>query len=201
MITAEQERALTEIGERHPQHFMVKFCTECQQWYRTAMRTARQMGLQNGQPLRTFDLGCGFGYFILACRKLGHHVQGLDLPDWVIQGAATVLGITYWPHTITAQKPLPLAVDHCDLITTFGVNFRHSARSYWGWDEYRYLAQDVLSRLNPGGRWVLRPNQASASGKQFSDLFDQAAWQTAVGDFAHVAVRGPEVELRPNGHD
>lgn len=39
------------------------------------------------------DLGCGYGYFLYACRRKGFHVMGLDISEWAGQYAKGQLGI------------------------------------------------------------------------------------------------------------
>ncbi|MFX0201397.1 MAG: class I SAM-dependent methyltransferase [Candidatus Hodarchaeota archaeon] len=40
------------------------------------------------------DIGCGYGYFLDACRRHGYQVQGLDISEWAAQYAAEKLGIS-----------------------------------------------------------------------------------------------------------
>ena len=42
---------------------------------------------------KVLDIGCGYGYFLAACRKYGYDVQGLDFSDWAVQHAVKNVGI------------------------------------------------------------------------------------------------------------
>ncbi|MFH1954278.1 MAG: class I SAM-dependent methyltransferase [Pseudomonadota bacterium] len=51
------------------------------------MRAAKRSG-------RLLDIGCGYGYFLFACRKEGFEVQGLDVSEWARQYAEQKLGLS-----------------------------------------------------------------------------------------------------------
>lgn len=40
------------------------------------------------------DIGCGYGYFLDACRRQGYHVQGLDVSEWAARYATEKLGLS-----------------------------------------------------------------------------------------------------------
>jgi 2-polyprenyl-3-methyl-5-hydroxy-6-metoxy-1,4-benzoquinol methylase len=40
---------------------------------------------------RLLDIGCGYGYFLAACREKGYDVQGLDISDWAVRYATDKL--------------------------------------------------------------------------------------------------------------
>jgi len=42
---------------------------------------------------RVLDIGCGYGYFLAACREHGYDVQGLDVSGWAVQHAMDRLGL------------------------------------------------------------------------------------------------------------
>ena len=42
---------------------------------------------------KVLDVGCGYGYFLAACRTYGYDVHGLDISIWASQHAADKLGI------------------------------------------------------------------------------------------------------------
>jgi 2-polyprenyl-3-methyl-5-hydroxy-6-metoxy-1,4-benzoquinol methylase len=42
---------------------------------------------------RLLDIGCGYGYFLAACRKQGYNVAGLDVSEWAVQYATQKLGL------------------------------------------------------------------------------------------------------------
>lgn len=39
------------------------------------------------------DIGCGYGYFLDACRRAGYQVHGLDVSDWAVRYAVETLGL------------------------------------------------------------------------------------------------------------
>jgi hypothetical protein len=80
------------------------------------------------------------------------------LPDPVIEQAAELYGVRYRPLSITAGQQLPNDLRCFDLITMFGVNLRLPDGRHWTWSEWEPFGRDLLSRLVPGGRLVLRPN-------------------------------------------
>lgn len=40
------------------------------------------------------DIGCGYGYFLAACREEGYEVKGIDVSEWAVEYAAQKLGIS-----------------------------------------------------------------------------------------------------------
>ena len=180
MISLAQQSALHKLRDDHPSHFMVKFCANAQDWLLEAHRIAAQLNLNAPPVKRILDVGTGFGYFQLACKRFGHDIVGLDVPDTFIQTAAAILGVSYIAHEIYAYQALPEDLMGYDVVTTFGVNFRHAQNQYWGWREYGFLARDVLGRLRPTGQWILRPNRANVEHLSFAYLFDEAAWRNAL---------------------
>lgn len=153
-------RSLAELYDAYPGHPMRKFFRDSDRWLRIAAEIAAGLGL-DGPPfgLRILDIGCGVGQFVRVCKDLGHCANGLDLPDPIIAEAARCYGVQYRPFIIVPGKPLPADLDMFDLITMFGVNLRRADGAfYWVWREWESFGLDVVSRLAPGGRWVLRPN-------------------------------------------
>jgi 2-polyprenyl-3-methyl-5-hydroxy-6-metoxy-1,4-benzoquinol methylase len=196
MITAEQERQLAELWATSVGHYMHKFAMTPKAWYAEAMQIARGVGLDEGPPLKILDIGCGFGYFLAACNMLGHESTGLDVTDDLIARAAWILRVHLVPHAITAYEPLPAELTGYDLITTFGVNFRHAPEVYWGGDDYAFLAADIRKRLRPGGRWLLRPNQTDEAESAIALLMAPDWWREVAGHQATITVSSHEVEIR-----
>ena len=196
MITAEHERRLAELWTESMDHYMQKFAVTPRQWYAEAVQIAKGIKLHESDPLRILDIGTGFGYFQLACRALGHTTVGLDVPDDVIRRATEILGVSCVPFTIQAYESLPGVLTDYDLITTFGVNFRHAPKVYWGGDDYAFLAADFCKRLRPGGRWLLRPNQTDDADSPIALLMDPAWWREVAGHRATVTISTHEVEIR-----
>lgn len=159
----DDEARLAKFATEHPDHYMLKFCRDVPQWRFIAKQIARSLKLDSGKPLRILDIGCGFGYFIEACREMGHDVIGIDRTEEIIKNACEILKVYYIPHEIKPCIPLPLNLSGFDLVTIFGVNLRYQWKvdEYWGWADYSYLAADIRLRLRENGRWILRPNRGS----------------------------------------
>ncbi|NOQ95851.1 MAG: methyltransferase domain-containing protein [Desulfobacterales bacterium] len=66
---------------------------------------------KEGQVL---DIGCGYGYFLAACRNEGFEVSGVDVSDWATQYAIERLGI---PVRLGKVGDLTLPSHHFDIIT------------------------------------------------------------------------------------
>lgn len=196
MLTPEQVEKIEALYEDG--HYMAKFCKNPKTWYYEACQIACDLGLRGGGVLRKkiLDIGCGFGYFAKACQDLGHDVVGLDVPDKTIDTAMKVLGMPYFSHEIVAYNPLPESLVGFDLITTFGVNFRHSETDYWEAVDYQSLAFDIRSRLKYGGRWVLRPNQTSSKASPIAHLMDVNWWRNVVGPAPGIKTTEHEVQIR-----
>ncbi len=170
-------RTLEEIRKAHPDHLLAKFFGRRHYWRAEASRIAWQMGLDTSPPLRILDLGCGLGYFVAVCRGLGHNADGVDAPDEVAREAAWASAVPFRPCLIQSFIPLPEDLQGYDLVTMFGVSLRHGPEQYWGADAYRFLGNDIRSRLKPGGRWVLRPNRATAQHVSLMHLLDVKWWR------------------------
>lgn len=199
MIKDRDALALGQLGRQNTGHFMVKFCHDVRTWHRKAVAIALNIGIGEGVD-RVLDIGCGFGYFLKVCQEFSCEAVGLDVPDTLIEEAAKIIGVVYRPFTVTNFVPLPSEYQELDLVTTFGVNFRRSAEQnagddYWGWDEYAFLARDIMPRLTQHGRWVLRPNRRSESANEWSDLADRCKWNQRIGDIANVVVSGEQVTI------
>jgi len=192
MLTAEQRRELSGLAGRFPDHYMRKFCNDHEQWYRQAAKAYSWIGRNGPHSRRVLDIGCGFGYFLHVCKSAGESAVGIDIPDPLIEAASAILGVEYHPLTVTAFEPLPEVYRDLDLVTCFGVMFRHGHPSesgkYWGWPEYGFLARDICSRLGPDGRWVIKPNKRSASMQDFSHIFDVEQWTIALEGFGSITL-------------
>lgn len=192
MISLPEERLLAACRSMNPDHYMVKFCDNPEDWYEAAERIAEDLELGGTPPLRILDIGCGFGYFLRACQQRGHIVEGIDLPDKVIQMAARVLGVTVHPYAVKAFTQLPERFVEYELITTFGVNFRREDDSYWETADYAFFAQDVLNRLTPEGQWIIHPN-IKTRNPFVRYVFDVEEWADIISEFAITDVMGNRI--------
>jgi SAM-dependent methyltransferase len=125
---------------------------------------ALDLGLDRAPVQRVLDLGCGAGFFLAACRHLGHEVRGLDLGGIaVFDELICLLSIPRVEHEIRPRVPLPrLDGEPFHLITAFAVRFdRLRDGRRWSPSDWESFLADVRSRLAPGGRFVCKWNRAS----------------------------------------
>jgi len=125
---------------------------------------ALDLGLDRMPAQRVLDLGCGAGFFLAACRHLGHEVQGLDLGGIpVFDEMIRLLAIPRIEHEIRPRVPLPrLDGEPFDLVTAFAVRFdRLRSGRRWSPSDCEAFLADVRSRLALGGRFVCKWNRAS----------------------------------------
>ena len=80
---------------------------------------------------------------------------------------------------IVAGVPLP-GNEAYDLITALRLNLTEPDR--WQWEEYRAFADEVLGRLNPGGRWFMAPNR----GENVDFVLHVETWKAILGARATV---------------
>jgi len=128
-------------------------------------KTARalELGLHRfTSPQRILDIGCGPGYFVFVCGRLGHDAIGLDIPDNHFYTAITgALGVRRIEGRIWAGEPLPESLaGPFDLITAFSASFhQHGAGgSYWDERAWEAFLTDLRPRLTLGGRVYMRLN-------------------------------------------
>lgn len=63
---------------------------------------------------RILDIGCGYGYFLAACRNYGYDVHGLDISAWASQHATNNLGLSI---TVAEMDEAELPPQSFDVIT------------------------------------------------------------------------------------
>lgn len=187
MIQAE----LAAYGKAFPSHFMAKFANNATIWEAEADKALARFRMDRARGLRVLDIGSGYGYFLLACRRVGHEAVGIDAPDPVIEGAARILDAEYIPHRITESDLLPTGLGMFDVATMMGVNLRGKG-GWWGSTEYRRLWQAVEGHLVPGGSWIVQPNRGDGT----SLLFEQDFWAVVVKNDARVIMHDGWTELQ-----
>jgi len=60
---------------------------------------------------RILDIGCGYGYFLAACRNYGYDVHGLDISAWASQHATNNLGLSITVAEIDEAELPPQSFD------------------------------------------------------------------------------------------
>lgn len=181
--------ALMDLGKGNDDHYMYKFTQRPGQWLGAARRIADQQAENLSGRHSILDIGCGFPYFVTACRERGHEVIGLDVYDRLISAAAAILDIPFVGLTIKAHEALPRVLSGYDLVSMFGVNLRHgdasTSNDYWDVEEYRFLAADIRTRLNPHGAWYLRPNT-----ERHQHFVSARWWRQVAGPDAFIYIGG-----------
>lgn len=199
MLTLEQTEALRALYD--PDDQQAKFCHDAERWDAIAQDVAEGLGLFCCvRPRRILDLGCGFGYFLNACRVLGHDAMGVDTFNPLVRQATRILGVPYTLHTIVEFEPLPPTLKDYDLVTMHGVNLLRATvgKRYWQRNEYAFLTNDIRHRLRPKGRFVIRPNVAGP-GSPTAILADREWWTLVAGPEATVTKQSnhtTEIQIR-----
>jgi SAM-dependent methyltransferase len=127
---------------------------EMDKWLTTNVRRALNLGLDFRRGKRVLDLGSGAGQFLYVCKRLGHDVLGLDLPDPSIAWYGEVLELFGVPRvlwSIDPFVPLPDLGPPFDYVCAFMVCFnRHVYENAWKIEEWRFFLDDLWIRLKPG---------------------------------------------------
>lgn len=147
---------LAEVRRLHPGTMLDKYFDSLDRTTEEMVRYARVAGV--GPGTKVLDIGCGLGIFGWVCKQLGACVVNVDSPMGVVFAATHALGITYVPHNIRRDNPLPLDLWGFDLITTFHVTIGDQG-GLWLAQDYRRMMVDGLARLNQGGSWLWRMNR------------------------------------------
>ncbi len=134
---------------------------ELEEWMRVNLQRVRELELDYAAPGDILDLGCGAGYFLYLCKKLGHRVVGLDVDDLAMFRELTnLLGIPRLIARIEPFQPLPYYGKQFDLITAHLICFNgHKSKHLWEVPEWEYFLSDLASHLKPNGRVWLELNR------------------------------------------
>lgn len=121
-------------------------------WVSINVERAMAIGLDRSPRRRVIDMGCGFGYFLLVARELGHDAIGVDLPEPLYQEARRALGVQHLvtEASIDATQPLPVRPRSGDVVTAHMICFNgHGTRSLWGVANWTsFLDQCVGAQLH-----------------------------------------------------
>jgi SAM-dependent methyltransferase len=127
---------------------------EMEKWLTTNIRRVLNLGLDFMPRKRVLDLGSGAGQFLYVCKRLGHDVLGLDLPDPSIAWYGEVLEVFGVPRVLRSIDPfvpLPDLGPRFDYVCAFMVCFnRHVYENAWKIDEWRFFLDDLRTHLKPG---------------------------------------------------
>jgi SAM-dependent methyltransferase len=199
MITDHQVAAIEAFGEKYPGHYMEKFFVDPRKWDREAEAIVDDLDI-GVDMLDVLDIGCGFGYLVNAWTGRGCNAWGLDVGESCILEAVSKLKIPFKPFMIRAYEPMSQWFrGPYDLITMFGCTLRHghpaTSKDYWGWPAYRFFFEDVLSRLRPSGRFVIRPNVMGDEYGSAANLLARDTFLDKIGDLADIEFEGLQITL------
>ena len=166
----EQVRAL--VAEENPNDVFWTKYLDFEKWLALNIRYVKQLELDKNPVGDVLDLGCGGGFFLVACRAIGARVLGMDLDkDRVLNETIRLFGLERVTWKLRAFVKLPDMGRRFDLITAFMVCFNFPPKGgYWGPREWDYFLNDLLdSQLRPEGRVVLSLNK-QPDGNEYDDV-------------------------------
>jgi len=132
-----------------------------ERWMDISLDRVFSLGLDLEPKRRILDLGCGTGYFLYICKRLGHDVLGLDwpgCPPWFGEVLETIeVPRVVW--TIKAFEPLPDLGEPFDFVTAFMICFNgHKSEDLWKVEEWRFFLDDLAKHLHPNAVVMLQLN-------------------------------------------
>jgi 2-polyprenyl-3-methyl-5-hydroxy-6-metoxy-1,4-benzoquinol methylase len=123
-------------------------------WEKTFTRRLKQIAPYKSSG-RALDIGCGPGYFLIAAKKLGFDVYGLDPSDYIVEQAAKTWGDRIQLGTVETASYEPGSFD---LVVAFDT-FEHIYHP-------KHFIGKIHSLLKPGGVLVITtPDPTSALAK------------------------------------
>ena len=135
------------------------------------------------------DIGCGMGYFLLACRNYGYHVEGFDISG---DAAAYVKGKLEIPVRTGNMKSLPYGEGSFDIITMWHfLEHTPDPRAYlkktWEWlkpggllvvEVPNYEGTDAIKTWDNWKGWQLPYHLYHFTEKSLCDMLSQYGFQT-----------------------
>lgn len=134
---------------------------DIRRWLERHIKRVQHLGLDRAAPKSILDLGCGGGFFLYICRRLGHVGQGLDIDELpLLRELVDLLGVRRTTWRIEAFRRLPDLGAKFDLITAFSTRFNRDAedRRVWAVEEWGFFLDDLTTHLAPGGKIFLEIN-------------------------------------------
>lgn len=108
---------------------------------------------------RLLDIGCGYGYFLAACRERGYQVQGIDVSEWAVKYATEKLHL---PVVAGDLRDHALFQREFDVITM------------WHFLEH---IPDPHSALNAAKKWLKRNGVLVVEVPNYEGTDAQKRWQ------------------------
>lgn len=142
-----------DFGRGRPGGDSARFA-DTQYWIKVNIERAQDLNLDRRPPLRILDLGCGAGYFLYVCQRLGHDALGLDVDESeLFRETLALMSVRRIVSRINAKEPLPEMERRFDLVTAHCICFqklpswKDGKQEEWGPDEWRFFLDDVRSRV------------------------------------------------------
>jgi SAM-dependent methyltransferase len=166
LFSAYDPEAVERIGRKYPGHGYEKYGRKLRNQFVRNGERIFAVGLHRSKGLRVLDIGCGFGFFVHAADRYGHHAVGLDQDDPFFNEITALVGIERVVHRIEAFQPLPdVPGGPFDLITAFASCFDHAgAEGQWGVKEWEYLLGDLRKKTSESARLHVKFNQYAGGG-------------------------------------
>lgn len=139
-------------------------------WTWLRLNEIKNIGLDQAEPLRILDLGCGCAHFALLVQALGHTYVGTDIDEPFYEDMCRAFNINRVPHRISRQEALPDFGGPFDLVTAFDISFNYvkAVRDehafegvswlYFSAQDWTNLLADLCSQMNLCGRIYFIPN-------------------------------------------
>ncbi|HZJ38326.1 MAG TPA: class I SAM-dependent methyltransferase [Chthoniobacterales bacterium] len=170
------QAALSQLQHRYvssTEHY-AKYA-DVERWLRLNIVRAQDLKMHRCPPQSVLDLGCGGGFFLYVLHHLGHSCLGLDIQGFPLFGE--LLSLFRIERRIWRIRPfeaLPNLGRKFDLITAFSIDFNREGNSerWWGPSEWAFFLDDLVGRLNPGGRIFLGLNPRKDGSYYTAELLD-----------------------------
>src|SRR5256714_14849662 len=172
-------------------------------WIDINVERAQDLWLDRARPLRILDLGCGAGYFLYVCKRLGHHVLGFDTDSEPLFRATTeLLDVQRVIGRIERQTPLPDLHQTFDLVTAHRICFHRIGRVRdgveWSTADWEFFINDIRTRfLNENGRLLLDFNPRPDGSSFFTPELRKFFQSQGARIFRSKALLGKDPNARP----